>query len=314
MAKHHEDYSHDSINRFLRFDVMTPRLLWRNVKDDIVQSEDGYVLFDDVVLDKRHSRVSRLVRRQWSGNEKRVIYGIGVVTCVYVNPEMNRFWLLDYRIYDVEGDGNTKLDHLQEMLGLIEESKGISYRTVLMDSWYASVRVMKYIESLAKIYYCPLKSNRHVSEDQDQAYQRVDQLSWSDQDQEEGKTVHLKKMPKGHQVKLFRIVLSTQRTEHVVTNDMTQDDTDVAKVICGIRWKIEEFHREAKQVTGLEGFQCRVPRAIRNHIASAFLVWHHLKKLALQTSETIYQLKFTLLEDYMKQQLNNPSIPMVMIM
>lgn len=38
-------------------------------------SEQGYVLFDDVVLDKRYSQEARLVRRQWSGNEKRVIYG-----------------------------------------------------------------------------------------------------------------------------------------------------------------------------------------------------------------------------------------------
>ena len=27
--------------------------------------------------------------------------------------------------------------------------------------------------------------------------------------------------------------------------------------VCGLRWKIEQFHRETKQVTGLEGCQCR---------------------------------------------------------
>lgn len=75
------------MNRFLRLDKLTPRTLWENVRNDVVTSEQGYVLFDDVVfddvvLDKRYSREARLVRRQWSGNEKRVIYGIGVVTCV----------------------------------------------------------------------------------------------------------------------------------------------------------------------------------------------------------------------------------------
>lgn len=75
LAEHSERYSHDSMNRFLRLDTLIPRTLWENVRGDIVASEQGYVLFDDVVLDKRYSQEARLVRRQWSGNEKRVIYG-----------------------------------------------------------------------------------------------------------------------------------------------------------------------------------------------------------------------------------------------
>jgi len=31
---------------------------------------------------------------------------------------------------------------------------------VLMDSWYAAKWLMLHIESLKKLYYCPLKSNR----------------------------------------------------------------------------------------------------------------------------------------------------------
>jgi hypothetical protein len=45
-----------------------------------------------------------------------VIKGIGVVTCVYVNPALDQFWLIDYRIYDPDGDGKSKLDHVREML------------------------------------------------------------------------------------------------------------------------------------------------------------------------------------------------------
>lgn len=119
-------------------------------------------------------------------------------------------------------------------------------------------------------------------------------------------------MPKGHQVKLFRLGLSTERTEYVVTNDMSQDDADVAKRHTGIRWKIEQFHREAKQTTGLEGCQCRISRALRNHIACAFLVWTQLKRRAAQFDTTVYGIKFSLLDDYMRQQLKHPSIPMAL--
>jgi hypothetical protein len=81
------------------------------VRCDLVLSENGYIVFDDTVVDKRHSFQIEPVRRQWSGNAKDVIKGIGVVTCVYVNPEKDRFWIIDYRIYDPERDGKTKINH-----------------------------------------------------------------------------------------------------------------------------------------------------------------------------------------------------------
>ncbi len=313
LADYSESYSHDSMNRFLRLDTLTPKTVWENVREDVVWSKQGYVLFDDVVLDKRHSRQSRLVRRQWSGNEKRVIYGIGVVSCVYVNPEADRFWMIDFRVYDPEGDEQSKIEHMLEMLDNVLHSKKLSFKTVLIDSWYASMQVIKHIESLDKIYYCPIKTNRHVDDsDGKRKHQRVDKLQWTDEEQMEGKTVHLKKMPKGHRMKLFRLALSTERTDYIITNDMTQDDSDVVKHHCGIRWKIEQFHRESKQVTGLEGCQCRIPRALRNHIACSFLVWAHLKRLATQLNTNVYRLKFGLLDDYIRQQLKQPSIPMVL--
>jgi hypothetical protein len=58
-------------------------------------------------------------------------------------------------------------------------------------------------------------------------------------------------------VKLFRVVVSTDKTEFVATNDVAQDSTDAVQEVCGIRWKIEEFHRELKQLTGVESCQCR---------------------------------------------------------
>ena len=65
----------------------------------MVLSAQGYVLFDDTVLDKHHSRRIGLVRRQYSGNAHGVIAGIGLVTCVYVNADTDQFWLIDYRSF-----------------------------------------------------------------------------------------------------------------------------------------------------------------------------------------------------------------------
>ncbi len=140
-----------------------------------------------------------------------------------------------------------------------------------------------------------------------QAHQRVDKLVWDETETEHGKLIHIKDFPKGHRVKVFRLVLSTKRTDYVVTNDIDQDSARAANDNRGLCWKIEQFHREAKQITGVEKCQCRTQR---NHIGCSILVWVHLKRIAHQTGKTIYQLKFGLLSDYMRKQLKQPSIRM----
>lgn len=109
----------------------------------------------------------------------------------------------------------------------------------------------------------------------------------------------------------FRVVVSTHRTDFVVTNDLTQNSTEATQQACGFRWKIEQLHREGKQVTGLEACQCRKARIQRNHIGCAFLVWIRLNALAKQAGQTIYQLKHGLLDDYLCQQLKQPPLQMV---
>ena len=164
LAEHLNVFSHDTINRYLRGEKLTPRLLWDNVKHLIQLDEDGSIIFDDTVIDKNSSRYIELVRRQYSGAEHRVIRGIGLISCVYVNVKTGQFWVIDYRIYDPDGDGKNKLDHVADMLHNLVYSKQLPFIRVLMDSWYAAQKLMAFIEKLGKIYYCPLKRNRLVDD------------------------------------------------------------------------------------------------------------------------------------------------------
>jgi hypothetical protein len=75
--------------------------------------------------------------------------------------------------------------------------------------------------------------------------------------------------------------------------------------------KIEEFHRELKQLTGLEACQGRQACIQRNPIACALLVSNRLKQLADQSRQTVYQLKQGLLSQYLISQLKSPTIPLV---
>ena len=310
-AEHAEKFSHDAANRYLAGDEIRPRLVWENVKGQVIQTPYGFLVFDDTVIDKNFSNNIELVRSQYSGNAHKVIKGIGVVTCVYVNPQIDQFWIIDYRIYDPDGDGKSKLDHMKDMLLNCVYQKELLFWAVLMDSWYASKDMMLQIESLGKIYYCPLKDNRQVDDSGGaRPYQRVDNLSWTKTEEQHGKQVKIKGFPGAHKVKLFRVVLSTQRTDYIVTNEMEQDNVEVVQDVCGFRWKVEQFHRETKQLTGLEGNQCRKARIVRNHIGCAILVWIRLKQVAVETQRTVYQVKHGLLRDYLRQQLKSPSVQM----
>jgi hypothetical protein len=286
-------------------------MIWENVRSQVVMSALGYIVFDDSVLDKDHSHKIELVRRQYSGNAHGLIKGIGVVNCLYVNPQTGQYWIIDYRIFDPDGDGKTKLDHVHDMLISAVADKQLPFNAVLMDTWYATKALMLLIESLNKIYVCPIKDNRLVDDSGErQPYRRVDALSWSEEEQLKGKRIKINGFPKDHRVKLFRLVVSTHRTDWIVTNDLTQDSLDATQQACGMRWKIEQYHRELKQLTGVEKCQCRKARIQRNHIACAMLVWIRLMQVARQTRQTIYQLKRGLFSNYLRQELKQPSITM----
>ena len=308
-ADHSDNYSHDQLNRLLNTERIPARELWRSVRNDIEFDEDGYLLFDDTVISKPYAKEIQAVRRQWSGSEKRVIQGIGLVTCVYVNPKTHRYWIIDYRIYDYDRDGKTKLQHLQEMLRNAYFVKLLPFQTVLIDSWYASMDVMKAIDAISKIYYAPLKCNRLVNDSEGvEAHKRIDALTWTAVELRHGKRAHIKKFPKNHQVKLFRIASASGRTAYIATNDLSQSDTKATKQECGVRWKIEQLHRELKQTTGIGKCQSRKHRGQRNHIACCLWVWVSLTRAARATGQTIYRLKQSLFDDYIRRQIEKPSI------
>ena len=170
--------------------------LWENVRGEIVTSEDGYLIFDDTVIKKKYSQKIELVRRQYSGNEHGVVSGIGIVNCLYFNPDLERFWIIDYRIYNPENDEKSKIDHVQEMMVDVVKKKKIPVKTVLMESWSATQRLMALIDNLGKIYYCPWKFNRLVDDSGGvKKYQKLEELKWNELELVSGKIIKIKGIP-----------------------------------------------------------------------------------------------------------------------
>ena len=307
MADTVEGLEHDSVYRYLKHDRLTPHMVWEKSKQSIQYSPNGIILFDDTVADKNHSEKIQGARSQYSGNAHHVVMGIGIVNCVYYNPELDDFWIIDFRIFDPERDGKSKLAHVEDMLKNAI-ARQVLFTTVLMDTWYATKKFMLQIHALRKVFYCPIKSNRLVDDsDGLLPYKRVEELAWSTENVLHGKLIKIKKFPGNFKVKLFRVPITTDHTEYVVTNDITQDSWEDAQKMSRRRWNIEQFHREAKQLTGIEKCQARLNRSQRNHICIALLAWIVLKTTAKQSGKTIYQQKREPLQQFVALQWRNPA-------
>ena len=80
------------------------------------------------------------------------------------------------------------------------------------------------IEDLGKIYYCPLKKNRLVDDTGGiEKYKCLEKMEWKESEIVQGKFIKIKGFPRAKKVKLFRVTVSTNRAEYVVTNDLNQN-------------------------------------------------------------------------------------------
>jgi hypothetical protein len=315
LSEHFHGLDENSIYRYLKSEKLTPSLVWEKASSVIQYSENGYLMFDDTVINKDFSSKIDGVRKQYSGNAHGLVKGIGVVTCLYYNPEIDQYWIVDFRIFDPDKDGKSKLDHMQDMLANIANSKKKeklfeNITTVLMDTWYATTAMMLLIDqTYHKTYYCPIKTNRQIDDTGGmQKYKPAKDLNWTQKELENGKIIKIKKFPGSYKHKLFRVNISTDKTELIVTNDLSQNSTIDAQKESANRWKIEQLHRESKQTTGLEKCQCRTNRSQRNHICCAFLVWHCLTQKARELGSNIYQVKKNILSNYMVEQMRSPGL------
>ena len=66
------------------------KIIWERVRNNIIYSSNGYLLFDDSVLDKNGSKKIELARWQYSGTKHDTVMGVEIVNYIYYNPELDR--------------------------------------------------------------------------------------------------------------------------------------------------------------------------------------------------------------------------------
>ena len=308
LAEHLEGVSHDTVSDFLQNNKFTPRDLWELVKQRIDDDEEACLLVDDSVQNKQYSQAIETVKRQYSGNEHGLVKGIGLVNLVHTNGALGEFYPINYRVYDPASDGKTKNEHFREMFLQAHSRQQIKARKIAFDSWYASVDNLKLIHRSGWTFYTNLKSNRKVSITKEMGYQNLEEIEWTPETLISGQLVKIKGLP--FLVKLFKLVDTEDNIEWVITNNLSEDFTRLRSIeAMQVRWQVEEFHRQFKQLTGSEKCQCRKARSQRNHLACCYAAWVAIKVKAKEMKQTVYQLRNGLFTDYLKSQLKNATIP-----
>jgi len=308
LSEHLEKVSHDVVTDFLQNSKFTPKDLWSLVKERIDDSEEAFLLVDDSVQNKEYSHSIETVKLQYSGNEHGLVKGIGLVNLVHTNGFEGDFYPVNYRVYNPDEDGKTKNDHFREMFVQANESHRIKARNIAFDSWYASADNLKLIHRSGWTFFTTLKSNRKVSLSKETGYQNLEEIEWIPETLISGQLVRIREVP--FWLKLFKLVATNGDVEWVITNNLTEDFTRLRAIeAIQVRWQVEEFHREFKQLTGSEKCQCRKARSQRNHLACCYSGWVAIKVKAQEMRKTVYQLRNGLFADYLKSQLKNPTIP-----
>jgi hypothetical protein len=301
--------SHDVVTDYLQREKLTARHLWELVGPLIADADDTYLIIDDSVQNKQYSRSIEMVKRQYSGAVGGLVSGIGVVNLVHSDGN-GQFWPLDFRIYAKAADGKTKNDHFREMLLQAVFHKQVKAKTVLFDSWYASWQNLKFVHRLGLTFYTTLKSNRLISLAETDEYHHLHEIDWTERRLANGIVVKLSKIP--FTVKLFKLVAPHGDIDWVVTNDLDSTaTTEVVQQANDVRWEVEQFHRELKQLTGSEKCQCRLQRSQRNHLANCYHAWLSLKVKAKALGKTVYRVKADLLSDYLRAELRSPRVPAI---
>ena len=305
LAQHLQNVSHDAVSDFLSRQHLTARELYKLVRPLLKDSDEAYLIVDDSVQDKRYSTKIELTKRQYSGNEHGLVRGIGVVNMVH--SDGTNFYPIDFRIYAPEADGKTKNDHFQEMFLAALNEKKLLAKTVLFDSWYASIDNLKLIHKSQRYFVTTLKSNRMVSLSPQTSYCHLEELEWNEEQLLSGQMVKLKELP--FKVRLFKVVATNGDIEWMITNHPGFISRQVAKSASDVRWQIEQLHRELKQLTGTEKCECRKARAQRTHIALCYQAWLAIRVKANSVKKTVYAVVNELYYDFLRAALLICPIP-----
>ena len=290
-----DDLSSKSMNRFLtEYDWDSDRANTERIRElqkhnETRWSKNGVAIFDDTLIHKTGKLIPH-VYKFYDHSEKRFVNGQCIVTLHYADKKTN--YPLDLRHYVRKGEPGfkTKIEIAKEM-AKESISNGMPAGTFVFDSWYLCDDMVRFVESQGRFYIAACKSNLLVR--------------W-----EGGRYIKLgeyaKKISKfrefevnGRKLLVFtkkahfksigdtRLVISKRGKETLCLATNREDHVRHIISDYALRWKIEDFYKDAKQHLGLDKCQVRDMDGIKRHWHLVLLA-HSVLKLGV--SERLWKV------------------------
>jgi len=290
--------AHDALNRVVRTMPWSSRLLMRLLCGVAKRlNRDGYLVLDEVIVEKAFAKRLRWAAKVYSFKDKRTVYGMVIVVLVWCSCDGHWRIPVGFRLWRPKcncraGHYQTKLELAVPLVDAVVLA-GVPSGYMVFDTHYTAGWFTKRLARLKMTWHGTLDPKTIV-------FWRGKRMAVRDL----ASTLHLKwrshlgvramalrvYAPKyGH----LRLVVTKNRHgnfEYLVSNAVQADLTSMV-VRKRSRWSVETVFRDSKQFAELEACQCWVDQAMVRHVALVLLTFVVLQLLRQTRNEPVGTVK-----------------------
>lgn len=300
--------SHDQITRFLSKNEFGSKELWLEVKSTVreIESEDGCLIFDDTVQEKKWTDESDIMCWHFDHTIGKSVRGINMLNALYYSNEtsiplsfeiVKKYQYSDIETRDVKRKAVITKNELMRDMILTAVKNQVKFKYVLMDTWFGAKENFEFIVKYKKEFVSAIKSNRLIAlslEDKKQGkFIKVDELELSDKQSVRG---YLRGYDK--EILLVRRIFTNKDGStgvlNVVCSDITLDG-DAVSTIYEKRWKVEEFYKSLKHNVDMAKSPTKTIRTQSNHIFLSILSFFKLECLKIKHKLNHFAIRMKLL-------------------
>jgi hypothetical protein len=289
---------HDTFTRFLSQSNFSSKDLWVSVKPLVRahESENGYLIFDDTIIDKAFTDENDLISWHWDHSKKRNIKGINLLSAFYCTSNGQQDDLRipvafetikkTIRFCEIKTKKEKRTSPISKnelMRQMIAQciANGLIFKYILADSWFASVENIKFIVDKKRFFIFDMQSNRLAA--------------LSEKDRNEGKWTRIDELDIAHNNPVtvwlkdleFPVLLNKQvftnkddsvGVRFLISNDFSLTDEQFT-TIYKKRWSVEEYHKSLKQNASIAKSPTRTSQTQSNHLFTSIMAYVKLEKL-----------------------------------
>jgi len=300
--------SHDQITRFLSKNEFGSKELWLEVKSTVreVESEEGCLIFDDTVQEKKWTDESDIMCWHFDHTVGKSVRGINMLNALYYSNEtsiplsfeiIKKYQYCEIETRKVKRKAIVTKNELMRSMILTAIKNQLKFRYVLMDTWFGAKENFEFIAKHKKEFVSAIKSNRLIAltlEDKHQGrFVRVDELELSDKQSIRG---YLRGYDK--EILLVRLIFTNKDGSigilNLVCSDLTLDGDSVS-TIYEKRWKVEEFYKSLKHNVDMAKSPTKTIRTQSNHIFLSILSFFKLERLKIKHKLNHFAIRMKLL-------------------